>query len=412
MPCKESPKVSVIIPTYNRADLLRQAIRSVLLQTYDNFEIIIVDDGSTDNTSAVVGSFSDDRIRYFWQENQERSAARNNGIREARGEYLAFLDSDDVWLSDRLAIQTKLLECHSQSPLAHGKYLRIDENNALVSPMEAYHRSNDIEVRDYSQDLELGCCVGILTVLVRRSAFEAVGGFDQQLSLAEDWDMWLRISELGPFCAVHVPVSALRVHEDNSTNDVTGMLESNLKIVERTAVRRGSSLNKKNQILARINAYARHGFEAFSLGLPQGTELLSEAQKLAVEVNEPSMVYGILLNLTIGEGRYRRSERLRMCALLKNSAEIVAQYGGLKKSQELIKKFWVEWMHNCYVLHDCRDALWCARQSGQIFSDRGVRSIFVRSLWRVATNRDLRRVRFPVEDELEAISRPSKYEQN
>ena len=171
------PKVSVIILTYNRARYLQRAIRSVLDQTFQDFEIIIVDDASTDETPKVVKAFQDPRICYVrHQINQREAGSRNAGLQKSRGEYIAFLDDDDVWLSQKLAHQVALLDT---SPLIVGavyaSFLKIDgETEKVLGPWIAEKRGN------LYRDLTEQNWIGIpSTVVVRRQCFDTVGLFDK-----------------------------------------------------------------------------------------------------------------------------------------------------------------------------------------------------------------------------------------
>ena len=190
-----TPKVSVIIPTYNCDRYICQAIDSVLAQTFQDLEIIVMDDGSTDNTRLVLERYGD-QIRYIYQENQERSVARNNGIRQSTGEYVAFLDADDVWREDKLARQVKVLDRHPEVSLVYaqaaiiggdGAWPRGDEIVAigwgLARPARIYNR---LALRNF---------IPAPTVMVRRQCFDEVGYFDESLVYVEDWDMCLRVAE-------------------------------------------------------------------------------------------------------------------------------------------------------------------------------------------------------------------------
>lgn len=189
---EKTPTVSVIIPTYNRAHLVGRAIRSVLNQTYQDFEIIVVDDGSTDKTEEVVKSFNDPRIRYIRHEqNRGGSAARNTGIRTARGGVIAFLDSDDEWLPEKLAKQVqKMTGSGDQVGLVYTgeKVIDAETGRCLVEKVPS------LEGNVHSQLLEgdfIGTCS---SVMVKKTAIEAVGGFDEQLVSRQDWDCWIRIA--------------------------------------------------------------------------------------------------------------------------------------------------------------------------------------------------------------------------
>jgi hypothetical protein len=185
------PAVSVIIPTYNTAHLISDAIDSVLAQTYRDLEIIVVDDGSTDNTAEVLADYQD-RISYIYQENQERSAARNNGIGRAQGEYVAFLDADDYWAPDKLTKQIALLAqrpdlglVYSQAQTFYGdrKWPRILGTDF-----------SKIEELNVFEGLLLGKSIPTLTVVVRTECLQTVGLFDERIIIGEDWDLWLRIT--------------------------------------------------------------------------------------------------------------------------------------------------------------------------------------------------------------------------
>lgn len=186
------PRVSVVIPTYNSAATVKEAIESVLAQTYSNFEVVVIDDGSTDETPSVMRQFGA-RIRSFRQENQGVSAARNTGIQRSRGEYVAFLDSDDLWLPEKLAEQISWLEADPNLGLVYCDW-------AVVSG-EAVLQNSYLEdlpgASGYVFDELIQSGAGfILTsgVVVRRSCLDDVGDFDKSLAIVQDCDLWLRIS--------------------------------------------------------------------------------------------------------------------------------------------------------------------------------------------------------------------------
>jgi glycosyltransferase involved in cell wall biosynthesis len=190
---KKVPTASVIIPSYNRAHIVGQAILSVLNQTYQDFEIIIVDDGSTDNTESVVNNFNDFRIRYIRHEvNRGASAARNSGIWAARSECIGFLDSDDEWLTEKLAKQIfKLQSSEDKVALVYTGEILVE--NGVENPLKRKKRSisGNVFERLLQSDF-IGTCS---SVMVRASAIKKIGGFDEQLISREDWDLWLRISQ-------------------------------------------------------------------------------------------------------------------------------------------------------------------------------------------------------------------------
>ena len=188
------PSVSVLLPTYQRRELVKPAVASVLMQMYHDFELIVVDDGSTDGTGEALTAL-DGRLRYRWQPNAGVSAARNAGLGLARGSIVAFLDSDNRWLPDHLAVVTELLDRHPEAVLAStcpGWVVRGNE------------RAPDAQVLDSWQDLwHHAPSAGFISCLaVRREALYTIGGFDERLPTAEDTDLLLRLRCLGPFATI------------------------------------------------------------------------------------------------------------------------------------------------------------------------------------------------------------------
>jgi glycosyltransferase involved in cell wall biosynthesis len=182
--------ISVIIPTFNYGRFLRQAIDSVLAQTYAPLEIIVVDDGSTDDTPEIAASYGD-RIRYIRQRNAGVGAARNKGIASARGEYLAFLDSDDLWLPEKLERQIARFEASPELGFVHTGVERFDESGSLGISMPAFEGRIAREM--LRLDREIVAAIGSGLLLPKRVA-EEVGGFDTRLPPSEDWDFCYRIA--------------------------------------------------------------------------------------------------------------------------------------------------------------------------------------------------------------------------
>src|SRR5690348_17923923 len=187
------PKISVVIPTQNRAEFLRAAIQSVLNQTFQDFEIIIIDDASVDETANVIQSFEDPRIRYVRHETKGgQGATRNAGIRQASGEYIALLDDDDEWLPEKLERQSGVLD---RSPLKVGLvytgFSKIDTNSRQLIHTIIPRKRGSI-FNDMCTDNWIGTCS---TVMLRKQCFDVVGLFDESLAAGADYDLWLRISK-------------------------------------------------------------------------------------------------------------------------------------------------------------------------------------------------------------------------
>jgi len=180
--------VSVIIPTYNREGMLKEAIDSVFLQDYPEKELIVVDDGSTDATESLCRSYGD-RLRYLHTENRGVSHARNLGIRESKGDLVAFLDSDDVWLPEKLSVQINYLNKHPEIHICQTEEVWIRDGKR-VNP-RLVHKKHSGWIFDECIPL---CIVSPSAVMIRRSVFEDVGLFDEEMPACEDYDLWLRAS--------------------------------------------------------------------------------------------------------------------------------------------------------------------------------------------------------------------------
>jgi glycosyltransferase involved in cell wall biosynthesis len=212
---KHSPVVSVIIPTYNRARFVGQAIQSVLDQTFQDFELIVVDDGSTDNTRTVVEEFTDPRIRYIHQENMGISGTRNTGIRNARARYIAFLDSDDIWLPRLLESQVAILNSNPDLDWVYARARAISANGVPrggilgEAPRYPGEPFRSILYQDF---------VGTpITVVVRKRCLDRAGLFDETFHTSVDWELWLRMSRECRFQFVDKILACLRSHSTRTT---------------------------------------------------------------------------------------------------------------------------------------------------------------------------------------------------
>ena len=184
--------VSVVIPTYNRAYYLRRAVDSVLNQTYTNFELIIVDDGSKDSTEKLIKSYGNS-MRYFHQKNSGVSSARNKGIAFSRGRYLSFLDSDDEWKPDKLAIQIDFFMKNRDALICQTEEVWI-RNDFYLNPQRKHKKYSGII---FEKCLPL-CIISPSAVMIDKKVFKKIGLFDESFPACEDYDLWLRISSLYP----------------------------------------------------------------------------------------------------------------------------------------------------------------------------------------------------------------------
>ena len=182
------PRVSVVMPVYNGATFVSRAIESVLHQTMPDFELIVVDDGSTDDTRGVVTAITDKRLRYIHQQNKGPSVARNNGIRAATAEWIAFLDSDDYWLPNKLEAQLARARDVPDAGLIYCGATYRDPSGGFIAELPAVVEGAVVP------DLILDNCIsgGTSSAAIRRDVFDAIGLFDESMSCCEDWDLWLR----------------------------------------------------------------------------------------------------------------------------------------------------------------------------------------------------------------------------
>ena len=185
------PQVSVIIPVYNRAWCVAEAVQSVLCQDFSDFELIVVDDGSFDETPRVLADFP--QIRVIRTGNRGVSAARNLGVAHARGRLIAFLDSDDLWLPEKLRIQFDFMENSPGCRICQTEETWI-RNGVRVNPKKR-HKKPDGGI--FFRSLEL-CLVSPSAVMMEKSLFDEIGGFDEGLTACEDYDLWLRIGRTLP----------------------------------------------------------------------------------------------------------------------------------------------------------------------------------------------------------------------
>jgi glycosyltransferase involved in cell wall biosynthesis len=209
---KDYPTVSVIIPTYNRAGLLREAIQSVLNQTYQDFEIIVVDDGSTDNTEEVMRKVDDDRIIYLkHKQNKGGAAARNTGIKHAKGEYIAFLDSDDLWCLHKLEKQVEILERHEDISFVYSNIMYIDSNGKFKAKGFSLKRFRSGHLYRETLLREVMCGYP-QTWLIRKTCFEDIGDFDIEFKTSHDRDMSVRLAKHYKMHGIQEPLTLVRKH--------------------------------------------------------------------------------------------------------------------------------------------------------------------------------------------------------
>lgn len=213
------PKVSIIIPAYNAMTYLPETVESVLRQTFTDFEVLIIDDGSSDNIVQWASGLVDPRVKLITQQNQGLPGARNTGINQAKGEYIAFLDADDLWEATKLEKQVHCLDNNPTVGLVHTWMLLVDEQGKSTGRVMKSNAEGDV----WKQLVERNI-IACPSVIVRRCCFETVGLFDINLRSIEDWDMWLRIASCYPFEVIKEPLAYYR--------QLPGSMSKNCQVME------------------------------------------------------------------------------------------------------------------------------------------------------------------------------------
>lgn len=246
------PKVCVIIPACNAMKYLPAALTSVLEQTFTDFEVLIVNDGSSDRIQQWANSLTDKRVRLISQPNQGVSVARNTGISNTQSEYIAFLDADDLWQPTKLAEQVEFLDSHPHVGLVSTWVTLIDEGDNFLS--EAKLRFNPKKI--WRQMIEQ-CLISCGSVpMVRRSCFENVGLFDPSLQFGEDWEMWTRIASRYEFGLLESCLVSYRQHADNVSKKSRDMKPDFQQLIEKMFVAAPTELlHLKKQAYGRSNLY-------------------------------------------------------------------------------------------------------------------------------------------------------------
>jgi glycosyltransferase involved in cell wall biosynthesis len=224
-----SPLISIIIPAYNAERTILETIKSVQKQTFSDFEIIVINDGSTDRTIELVQSVEDARMKIFSYQNRGVSVARNCGFSHTTGEFIAFLDADDLWTSDKLELQLAALKQHPEAGIAYSWTYNMNEKEQLLHPVEPLFNGNV-----YADLLLWNFISNGSNPLIRRQALEFVGEFCPLAAPAEDWDYWLRLSVSSLFVVVPKHQILYRHSSISSSSKIDVMKEKALEVLEKT----------------------------------------------------------------------------------------------------------------------------------------------------------------------------------
>ena len=225
------PKVSVVVPAYNAEGTLGQTLASVLGQTFEDLEVVVVDDGSSDGTADVARAGGDARVRLVQVQNGGVARARNRGVAEAQGELIAFLDSDDVWLSEKLESQVEMMGARNEIGVVFTAARYVDSQMRSIGEIPA------LDYADYSEALLLYSVViagSCSSGMVRRTIVDDVGGFDPAFSQSADWDFWLRVSRVTQIAPVAASLVLCRKHTSNMSSDVSLLERDTFAVLKKT----------------------------------------------------------------------------------------------------------------------------------------------------------------------------------
>ena len=247
--------VSVIIPTYNRKHTLKRAIQSVYMQSLLPYEVIVVDDGSNDGTKEWVKQ-KYPNVKYIYQKNSGVSSARNKGIKIARGDWIALLDSDDEWLPNKLIEQTNKIKSNLDVKILHSNEIWI-RNGVRVNQMKKHKKSGGYI---FEKCLDI-CRISPSSVMLKKEIFDYIGTFDESLKVCEDYDLWLRITSKYPVCFLDIPlIKKYGGHSDQLSKAHDGIefyrIQSLQKILESKILSKPQTLLAINMMVNKMNIYA------------------------------------------------------------------------------------------------------------------------------------------------------------
>jgi len=277
--CEVPPLVSVIIPTYNRAKYIEESIRSVLAQTYTNLEVVVVDDGSTDDTEIIISSIVDSRLRYIHQPNCGRSNARNHALSIASGKYITFLDSDDLFLPNKIELQVAYLKSHPGVGMVYTSAHCINDQGEMLAHKYLASVSGFIYE---SIAFFTPVTITLPTVMTYKAIMDHVGSFDENLHRFEDTDMWRRISKSYRIDAMQEYTCKLRTHDDNSLlNQCPDQIASALEYYSNKIIRDDGEISLKIRKKGLAALYRYYGYALMTVPqfYPAGKKLMRAAYR-------------------------------------------------------------------------------------------------------------------------------------
>ena len=255
------PTVSVVIPFHNRVAWLGEAVQSVIDQTYEDFEIVVIDDGS-DKLMVSDLDFRDRRIRYVRQDQKGRSAARNRGIAISQGLFIAFLDSDDLFLPSKLERQVALMQAHPNCLLSHTSYERISAEGTHIGMVGSGEFAGNVYPA-----IVRHCPIATPTVMVRREAFDQGARFEESLEVGEDIVLWAHISRRSLVVGINEPLTKVRIHGTNAASDPQSQIVGQANLIQ-CVIRKDRSLSWARRRELESTAYINMAYGYFRLMKP------------------------------------------------------------------------------------------------------------------------------------------------
>jgi glycosyltransferase involved in cell wall biosynthesis len=279
------PLISVVVPVFNGEQTIQETIESVLKQTFTDFEIIVIDDGSQDATEEIVLSIKDNRIQIYSYPNAGLAASRNRGIVKAIGEYIAFIDADDLWTSEKLEAQIHALQTNSNAAVAYSWTDYIDQDSNFLRRGSHLTVNGDI----YAHLLVIDFLENGSNPLIKKQAFVEVGNFDESLTAAEDWDLLLRLASRYHFVCVPSPQVLYRISTNSMSANVLQQESETLKVIERAFKQAPEALQYLKK-LSLANLYKYLAYKAMEGQTRSKTGLTAARFLLQAVINDPSLL--------------------------------------------------------------------------------------------------------------------------
>ena len=279
-------KISIIIPAYNAESTIKSTIESVQKQTYRDYELIVIDDGSTDRTAKIVCEIADERLKFFSYQNAGVSVARNRGIQQATGEYIAFLDADDLWTRDKLEKQVAILETNPEVGVVYSQTSYIDsQSNLLYNCNPVSFAGNVLPELLLTNFLHNGS-----NPLIRQQAVATVGGFDSNITSCEDWDYYLRLAALYPFAVVpEYQILYRQTGSQNMSSNVARMQQASYTVIERAYQKFPRLRHYRSQSLSILHLYCAELYLRNSKFKPQDLSRVGENIWLSIRLYPQSL---------------------------------------------------------------------------------------------------------------------------